>query len=164
METNFCFDIIMVQAYLCGSVSSVPFSKILVCLILHIFLLLVSGKMTDKSRLKHNFIILINVLLSTGVVGMVLSYGLSLNMLFLFSIQNQCSLANQIISVERLSQYMHIASEAPGMVEDNQLPADWPSVGKIELHGLEASDDKIFHTAVPTDLISTAFSCFIQKT
>ncbi|CAO2189032.1 unnamed protein product [Urochloa humidicola] len=74
---------------------------------------------------------------SSGVVGMVLSYGLSLNMLFLFSIQNQCSLANQIISVERLSQYMHIASEAPGMVENNELPANWPSVGKIELHDLE---------------------------
>ncbi|CAL4931133.1 unnamed protein product [Urochloa decumbens] len=65
---------------------------------------------------------------SSGVVGMVLSYGLSLNMLFIFSIQNQCSLANQIISVERLSQYMHIASEAPSMVEDNQLPANWPSI------------------------------------
>ncbi|CAL5002919.1 unnamed protein product [Urochloa decumbens] len=74
---------------------------------------------------------------NSGVVGMVLSYGLSLNMLFLFSIQNQCSLANQIISVERLNQYMHIASEALGMVEDNQLPANWPSVGKIELHDLE---------------------------
>ncbi|KAF7052786.1 hypothetical protein CFC21_060835 [Triticum aestivum] len=45
---------------------------------------------------------------SPGAVGMLLSYGLSLNMLFLFSIQNQCSLANQIISVERLSQYMGI--------------------------------------------------------
>ncbi|KAL6646567.1 hypothetical protein ACP70R_018175 [Stipagrostis hirtigluma subsp. patula] len=65
---------------------------------------------------------------SSGVVGMVLSYGLSLNMLFLFSIQNQCSLANQIISVERLSQYMHIVSEAPEIIEDNRLPADWPSI------------------------------------
>uniref|UniRef100_A0A0E0FD97 ABC transporter C family member 13 n=1 Tax=Oryza meridionalis TaxID=40149 RepID=A0A0E0FD97_9ORYZ len=46
--------------------------------------------------------------LSPGVAGMELSYGLSLNMLFLFSIQNQCSLANQIISVERISQYMDI--------------------------------------------------------
>lgn len=73
---------------------------------------------------------------------MVLSYGLSLNMLFLFSIQSQCSLANQIISVQRLGQYMHIAEEAPGNIEDdNQLPADWPSVGKIELHDLEASDE-----------------------
>uniref|UniRef100_A0A0E0MNL2 ABC transmembrane type-1 domain-containing protein n=1 Tax=Oryza punctata TaxID=4537 RepID=A0A0E0MNL2_ORYPU len=72
--------------------------------------------------------------LSPGVAGMVLSYGLSLNMLFLFSIQNQCSLANQIISVERLSQNMDIVSEAPDIVEDNQLPADWPSgLGKCQL-------------------------------
>ncbi|XP_015699244.1 ABC transporter C family member 10-like isoform X2 [Oryza brachyantha] len=72
-----------------------------------------------------------------GVVGMVLSYGLSLNMLFLFSIQNQCSLANQIISVERIRQYMDIVREEPDTVEDNQLPVDWPSVGKIEFEDLE---------------------------
>jgi ATP-binding cassette subfamily C (CFTR/MRP) protein 2 len=75
--------------------------------------------------------------LSPGVAGMVLSYGLSLNMLFLFSIQNQCSLANQIISVERISQYMDIVSEAPDIVEDNQLPVDWPSIGSIVLEDLE---------------------------
>ncbi|XP_006644297.2 ABC transporter C family member 10-like isoform X1 [Oryza brachyantha] len=74
---------------------------------------------------------------SSGVVGMVLSYGLSLNMLFLFSIQNQCSLANQIISVERIRQYMDIVREEPDTVEDNQLPVDWPSVGKIEFEDLE---------------------------
>lgn len=45
---------------------------------------------------------------SSGFVGMALSYGLSLNMSLVFSIQNQCTLANLIISVERLNQYMHI--------------------------------------------------------
>ncbi|CAD6340164.1 unnamed protein product [Miscanthus lutarioriparius] len=35
---------------------------------------------------------------SPGFVGMALSYGLSLNMSFVFSIQNQCQLASQIIS------------------------------------------------------------------
>ncbi|KAL7183675.1 hypothetical protein ACSBR2_025956 [Camellia fascicularis] len=50
---------------------------------------------------------------SSGFVGMALSYGLSLNMSLVFSIQNQCTLANLIISVERLNQYMHIPSEAP---------------------------------------------------
>ena len=74
---------------------------------------------------------------SPGALGMLLSYGLSLNMLFLFSIQNQCSLANQIISVERLSQYMGIVSEAPYIMKQNQPPDAWPSVGKIELEGLE---------------------------
>lgn len=73
---------------------------------------------------------------------MLLSYGLSLNMLFLFSIQNQCSLANQIISIERLSQYIDIVSEAPYIMKQNQPPDAWPSVGKIELEGLEVRDEK----------------------
>uniref|UniRef100_A0A2N9GUW8 ABC-type xenobiotic transporter n=1 Tax=Fagus sylvatica TaxID=28930 RepID=A0A2N9GUW8_FAGSY len=50
---------------------------------------------------------------SSGFIGMALSYGLSLNMSLVFSIQNQCTLANYIISVERLNQYMYIPSEAP---------------------------------------------------
>lgn len=107
--------------------------------------------MEQETKISTYFV---DVLFSAGVVGMVLSYGLSLNMLFLFSIQNQCSLANQIISVERLSQYMHIASEASEIVEDKQVPVDWPSVGKIELRDLEASCDKLIHIAASRDLLS----------
>jgi hypothetical protein len=43
-----------------------------------------------------------------GFIGMALSYGLSLNMSLVLSIRNQCTLANYIISVERLYQYMWI--------------------------------------------------------
>uniref|UniRef100_A0ACD5ZXC7 Uncharacterized protein n=1 Tax=Avena sativa TaxID=4498 RepID=A0ACD5ZXC7_AVESA len=84
---------------------------------------------------------------SPGAVGMFLSYGLSLNMLFLFSIQNQCSLANQIISVERLSQYTGIVSEAPYIMKHHQPPDAWPSVGKIEIEGLEIkhNQDPVLH-------------------
>jgi ATP-binding cassette subfamily C (CFTR/MRP) protein 2 len=46
----------------------------------------------------------------------------SLNVSLVFSIQNQCTLANYIISVERLNQlYMHIECEAEEIVEGNQL-------------------------------------------
>uniref|UniRef100_A0A0A9G6B8 ABC transporter domain-containing protein n=1 Tax=Arundo donax TaxID=35708 RepID=A0A0A9G6B8_ARUDO len=74
---------------------------------------------------------------SPGFVGMALSYGLSLNMSFVFSIQNQCQLANQIISVERVSQYMDIPSEAAEIIEKNQPSPDWPQVGRVELRGLK---------------------------
>ncbi|CAL5338960.1 unnamed protein product [Camellia sinensis] len=74
---------------------------------------------------------------SSGFVGMALSYGLSLNMSLVFSIQNQCTLANLIISVERLNQYMHIPSEAPEVIEANRLPANWPIVGKVEIQDLK---------------------------
>ncbi|KAH9625392.1 hypothetical protein KSS87_011463 [Heliosperma pusillum] len=75
--------------------------------------------------------------LSPGFIGMALSYGLSLNTSVVFSIQNQCTLANYIISVERLDQYMHIPSEAAEVIEDARPPQNWPLVGKVEICNLQ---------------------------
>ncbi|KAH9677397.1 ABC transporter C family member 10 [Citrus sinensis] len=72
-----------------------------------------------------------------GFIGMALSYGLSLNSSLVMSIQNQCTLANYIISVERLNQYMHVPSEAPEVVEDNRPPPNWPVVGKVDICDLQ---------------------------
>nr|XP_023889971.1 ABC transporter C family member 10-like [Quercus suber] len=74
---------------------------------------------------------------SSGLIGMALSYGLSLNMSLVFLIQDHCTLANYIISVERLNQYMHIPSEAPEVIEGNRPPTNWPSMGKVEIHDLQ---------------------------
>ncbi|OMP07339.1 hypothetical protein COLO4_07417 [Corchorus olitorius] len=74
---------------------------------------------------------------SSGFIGMALSYGLSLNMSLVFSIQNQCTLANYIISVERLNQYMYIPSEAPEVIEENRPPSNWPAVGKVDICDLK---------------------------
>jgi ATP-binding cassette, subfamily C (CFTR/MRP), member 2 len=67
---------------------------------------------------------------------MALSYGLALNSYLVNSIQCQCTLANQIISVERLDQYMHIQSEADEVVEENRPPLNWPIAGKVEINDL----------------------------
>lgn len=72
-----------------------------------------------------------------GFIGMALSYGLSLNLSLVFSIQNQCNLANYIISVERLNQYMHIPSEAPEVIEGNRPPANWPVAGRVQIKELQ---------------------------
>ncbi|ESR35336.1 hypothetical protein CICLE_v10004149mg [Citrus x clementina] len=72
-----------------------------------------------------------------GFIGMALSYGLSLNSSLVMSIQNQCTLANYIISVERLNQYMHVPSEAPEVVEDNRPRPNWPVVGKVDICDLQ---------------------------
>ncbi|CAA0824665.1 ABC transporter C family member 10 [Striga hermonthica] len=74
---------------------------------------------------------------SSGFIGMALSYGLSLNMSLVFSINNQCLLANYIVSVERLDQYMHIKSEAPEVIEGNRPPVNWPAEGKVEIQDLK---------------------------
>ncbi|XP_068644652.1 ABC transporter C family member 10 [Aristolochia californica] len=74
---------------------------------------------------------------SSGFIGMALSYGLSMNISLVFSIQNQCTLANYIISVERLNQYMHIPSEAPEVNETNRPAHNWPTVGQVEIQDLK---------------------------
>uniref|UniRef100_A0ACD5WW52 Uncharacterized protein n=1 Tax=Avena sativa TaxID=4498 RepID=A0ACD5WW52_AVESA len=74
---------------------------------------------------------------SPGIVGMILSYGLSLNMSFVSSIRKQCTFANQIISVERVNQYMDIQSEAPEFINENRPAPDWPQIGSVELIDLK---------------------------
>lgn len=72
---------------------------------------------------------------------MTLSYGLSLNAFLVMSVQFQGLLANSIISVERVEQYMHIPSEAPEVKEENRPARTWPTVGKVEICNLKVSND-----------------------
>ncbi|KEH25776.1 ABC transporter family protein [Medicago truncatula] len=74
---------------------------------------------------------------SSGYIGMALSYGLTLNASLVYTTQIQCTLANHIISVERLNQYMHIQSEAKEIVEGNHPPLNWPVAGKVEICDLK---------------------------
>ncbi|RVW43242.1 ABC transporter C family member 10 [Vitis vinifera] len=67
----------------------------------------------------------------SGFIGMALSYGLSVNVFFVFSAQSQCLLANMIVSVERLEQYMNIPSEAPEVIGSNRPPPSWPTIGQV---------------------------------
>ncbi|KAL9237367.1 hypothetical protein vseg_011924 [Gypsophila vaccaria] len=75
--------------------------------------------------------------ISSGLIGMALAYGLSLNGTVVFALQNQCILANNIVSVERLNQYMHLPSEAPEVIEHSRPPRNWPTVGKVEIRDLQ---------------------------
>ncbi|KAG9139010.1 hypothetical protein Leryth_024357 [Lithospermum erythrorhizon] len=93
---------------------------------------------------------------SSGFVGMVLSYGLSLNVSLCFSIQNQCTLANHIISVERLHQYMNIPSEAPEIIEETRPPVNWPAMGKVEIQDLQIK----YRTDAP--LVLQGISCTFE--
>ncbi|XP_023756054.2 ABC transporter C family member 10 [Lactuca sativa] len=73
----------------------------------------------------------------SGIIGMTLSYGLSLNVALVASIQFQCQLSNQIVSIERLEQYMHIPSEAPEIIEANRPSTSWPSIGRVDIQNLK---------------------------
>lgn len=68
---------------------------------------------------------------------MALSYGLSLNVFLVLSVQFQCNLSNLIISVERVEQYMHIESEAPEVIEGSRPTEEWPIVGSLSICNLK---------------------------
>ncbi|KAM5549208.1 hypothetical protein ABKV19_000583 [Rosa sericea] len=96
-------------------------------------------------------------------IGMALSYGLSLNMSLIYSIQNQCTIANYIISVERLNQYTHVPSEAPEVIEGNRPPPNWPVVGKVEIQNLQCFRISKQPPLVPHQLIQNSYFCKNQN-
>jgi ATP-binding cassette subfamily C (CFTR/MRP) protein 2 len=83
-----------------------------------------------------------------GFAGLVITYGLSLNVSQVFSVQHQCNLANVIISVERIKQYMNLPSEAPAVIMDERPPVQWPSTGKVELKNLQVCCCPFFLTNI----------------
>ncbi|RZC91252.1 hypothetical protein C5167_027316 [Papaver somniferum] len=70
-------------------------------------------------------------------IGMTLAFGLALNMHLVFAVQVKCTLANDIISVERLNQYMQIPSEASEVIEENRPLPSWPAIGRVEIRDLK---------------------------
>ncbi|KAI4364935.1 hypothetical protein MLD38_020966 [Melastoma candidum] len=74
---------------------------------------------------------------ASGYIGMALSYGLSLNVFLVVSVQFLNQLSNMIISVERLEQYLHIPSEAPEVIQGKRPPQNWPDTGLVEICDLK---------------------------
>ncbi|KAK8989741.1 hypothetical protein V6N11_064158 [Hibiscus sabdariffa] len=72
-----------------------------------------------------------------GLVGLSLSYALSLTSTQIFASRWYCTLSNYVISVERIKQFMYIPEEPPAIIEDNRPPSSWPSKGRIELQELK---------------------------
>uniref|UniRef100_A0A803MKY1 ABC transmembrane type-1 domain-containing protein n=1 Tax=Chenopodium quinoa TaxID=63459 RepID=A0A803MKY1_CHEQI len=91
-----------------------------------------------------------------GFIGMALSYGLGLNLSMVVSIQSQCIIANQIISVERIHQYIDIPSEALEFINDSRPHQNWPYVGKVVVHNLQ------IRYRPDTPLVLKGISCIIE--
>ncbi|PRQ51942.1 putative xenobiotic-transporting ATPase [Rosa chinensis] len=72
----------------------------------------------------------------SGLVGLSLSYALTLTGTQIYQTRWYCNLSNHIILVERIKQFMQISPEPPEIVEDNRPPSSWPMKGRIELYSL----------------------------
>ncbi|KAI3995004.1 hypothetical protein MKX01_019818 [Papaver californicum] len=92
----------------------------------------------------------------SGFIGLALSYGLSLNIAFVASIQHQCTLGNYIVSVERVNQYMHIPSESPQVIEENRPKPSWPLAGRVDIQDLKVE------YRLDTPLVLRGISCTFE--
>jgi ATP-binding cassette subfamily C (CFTR/MRP) protein 2 len=86
--------------------------------------------------------IICRCVLIVGFAGLALTYALSLTGLQVFFVQWQCKLVNYIVSVERVSQYMHLPAEGPPVIEGNRPPGDWPSRGEVVLENLKVGSKR----------------------
>lgn len=72
-----------------------------------------------------------------GFVGLALSYSLTLSSAQVFMTRWYSGLENNIISVERIKQFMHLESEPPAVISDRRPPPSWPHEGSIDFQDLK---------------------------
>ncbi|XP_061290379.1 ATP-binding cassette sub-family C member 4-like [Bos javanicus] len=92
--------------------------------------------------------------LNVGQVGLVLSYALSVMMVFPWCIRLSVEVENMMISVERVIEYTELEQEAPWELEFRPLP-DWPNNGMIALSDVNfkySSDGPLVLKDLTTDI------------
>lgn len=72
-------------------------------------------------------------------VGLALSYGLSLNGLLFWTVYITCTVEKQMVSVERIRQFIRIPSEAPWRIPDCVPSPNWPHRGDIDIKDLQVN-------------------------
>jgi len=90
-----------------------------------------------------------------GIAGLVVTYGLNLNMIQAWVIWNLCNIENKIISVERILQYTSIPSEPPLVVEETRPNPSWPSYGEVDIQDLQV-------VSATTYMFMVLYYCFLS--
>jgi ATP-binding cassette subfamily C (CFTR/MRP) protein 1 len=67
-----------------------------------------------------------------GLVGMVLSYCLSVSGALNWMVRSASEVEQNIVSVERMVQYANLLPEAPMVIEETRPHQPWPNDGVIE--------------------------------
>ncbi|XP_043988335.1 ATP-binding cassette sub-family C member 4-like isoform X1 [Gambusia affinis] len=76
--------------------------------------------------------------LEPGVVGLALSYAVTLTGMFQWGVRQSAEIENLMTSVERVVEYAELESEAPWET-DKQPPGDWPQKGSITFDSVSFS-------------------------
>lgn len=82
-------------------------------------------------------IVLPGTVINTANIGLFLSYGLSLNIMLYYAVWTSTLVENRMISVERIRQFISIASEAAWRIPGCLPSPNWPNHGDIEIKDLQ---------------------------
>ncbi|MEE6477405.1 hypothetical protein FKM82_011502 [Ascaphus truei] len=75
--------------------------------------------------------------LTSGLVGLGLTYALTVTNYLNWVVRNLADLEVQIGAVKKVNSFMNIESETyEGTIDPSQVPEDWPKEGEIKIHDL----------------------------
>ncbi|KAF9972607.1 hypothetical protein BGZ73_004232 [Actinomortierella ambigua] len=72
-----------------------------------------------------------------GLVGLSLTYALSVTQSLNWMVRQYTEIETNIVSVERLKEYVDLTPEAPEIIDGHRPPVDWPSQGRVDFRGYE---------------------------
>ncbi|KAF9199094.1 hypothetical protein BGZ49_010827 [Haplosporangium sp. Z 27] len=73
-----------------------------------------------------------NISVDPGLVGLSLTYALSITQTLNWMVRQYTEIESNIVSVERLQEYVELKPEAPEIIDDYRPPQGWPAQGRIE--------------------------------
>ncbi|KAI9090798.1 P-loop containing nucleoside triphosphate hydrolase protein [Phlyctochytrium arcticum] len=76
--------------------------------------------------------IMVNGRISAGIVGLMLVYSLNVTQTLNWMVRQSCEIETNIVSVERIQEYIALPREAPHEIPENRPPQEWPGHGRIE--------------------------------
>ncbi|XP_052217717.1 ATP-binding cassette sub-family C member 4-like isoform X4 [Dreissena polymorpha] len=93
--------------------------------------------------------------LNAGLVGLSMTYAMTLMGMFQWGVRQSAEVENQMISVERVLDYSRLPSEAPlEAPNDRKPPPDWPQHGRISVQRVSLK----YSTDTPTVLKNISFT------
>ncbi|KAG0347607.1 hypothetical protein BG004_007368 [Podila humilis] len=67
-----------------------------------------------------------------GLVGLSLTYALSITQTLNWMVRQYTEIESNIVSVERLQEYVELEPEAPEIIDSNRPPQEWPAEGRVD--------------------------------
>ncbi|OAQ30743.1 ATP-binding cassette transporter 1 [Linnemannia elongata AG-77] len=78
-----------------------------------------------------------HVAVDPGLVGLSLTYALSITQTLNWMVRQYTEIESNIVSVERLKEYVELTPEAPETIPDHRPPQEWPAEGRVDFVNYE---------------------------